>query len=124
MISAHRFVLPGLAVSLALALGACAKREDRVTLGYRDQIIHIGNLGEPNDLDPAYPDSQQTANIVMALFEGLAHSFIAARNQGERPRDRPPTPTYASPTRSITRDARGHSVPARSCAPLGSGGIP
>jgi oligopeptide transport system substrate-binding protein len=72
MISAHRFVLPGLAVSLALALGACAKREDRVTLGYRDQIIHIGNLGEPNDLDPAYPDSQQTANIVMALFEGLA----------------------------------------------------
>lgn len=68
----RRFALSGLAVLLTFGLDACAKRESRVTLGYRDQVIHLGNLGEPNDLDPAYPDSQQTGNIVMALFEGLA----------------------------------------------------
>ena len=72
MNSLRRFACFSLAAALSLALGACAKRESRVALGYRDQIIHIGNLGEPNDLDPQYPDSQQTANIIMALFEGLA----------------------------------------------------
>lgn len=72
MTSFRRLFPFALAAALSLGLGACAKRETRVALGYRDQIIHIGNLGEPNDLDPAYPDSQQTGNIIMGLFEGLA----------------------------------------------------
>ncbi|MCC6414855.1 MAG: peptide ABC transporter substrate-binding protein [Opitutaceae bacterium] len=56
---------------LVLALAACQKRETPVTAANRAQILLLGNLSEPNDLDPAYPDSQQTANIVIALMEGL-----------------------------------------------------
>lgn len=59
------FVLP-------LFLGACTKRESNVVAGNRDQILHLGNLSEPNDLDPHITDSQQTFNLVMAFFEGLA----------------------------------------------------
>jgi len=39
--------------------------------GNRTQTIHIGNLGEPNDLDPHIADSTQTSAIIQALFEGL-----------------------------------------------------
>ena len=56
---------------VALLFGACAKRETRVEAGNRTQSIHIGNLGEPNDLDPHIPDSQNTGNIIQAFFEGL-----------------------------------------------------
>ena len=34
-----------------LAAGCAKKRETAVEAGNRDQIIHIGNLIEPNDLD-------------------------------------------------------------------------
>lgn len=57
---------------VALFLGACSKRETKVEAGNRTQTLHLGNLSEPNDLDPHIPDSQNTFNIVMALFEGLA----------------------------------------------------
>jgi len=60
------------AALLAASFSACAKRETAVDSGNRAQIIHIGNLGEPNDLDPQVVDSQQTFNIVQAFFEGLA----------------------------------------------------
>lgn len=52
-------------------LAACQKREAPVAEANRTQTLLVGNLSEPNDLDPAYPDSQQTANIVIALMEGL-----------------------------------------------------
>ena len=54
-----------------LSLTACGKRETKVDAGNRTQSIHIGNLGEPNDLDPHIPDSQNSAAVVMAFFEGL-----------------------------------------------------
>lgn len=60
-----------LAAGLLLGLAACHKRATPVADGNRTQTLLIGNLSEPNDLDPAYPDSQQTANIVIALMEGL-----------------------------------------------------
>lgn len=60
-----------LAASLALPTG-CARRETAVASGNRDQVLHIGNLVEPNDLDPQVADSQQTNNVCMAFFEGLA----------------------------------------------------
>ncbi len=56
---------------IALLFGACSKRETRVEAGNRTQSIHLGNLGEPNDLDPHIPDSQNTGNIIQAFFEGL-----------------------------------------------------
>lgn len=54
-----------------LSLNACKPRETPVAAANRSQTLLFGNLSEPNDLDPAYPDSQQTFNIVMALMEGL-----------------------------------------------------
>ncbi|MEZ5415538.1 MAG: peptide ABC transporter substrate-binding protein [Opitutaceae bacterium] len=65
-----RIVSALVAVGL-LTLTACQKREAPVAEGNRTQTLLFGNLSEPNDLDPAYPDSQQTFNIVLALMEGL-----------------------------------------------------
>ncbi len=69
-------LLPSLLIFTLLAAGVvttgCAKRRSAVERGNRNQVIHIGNLGEPNDLDPQIADSQQTMNICMAFFEGLA----------------------------------------------------
>lgn len=62
---------PLFAALVLLAPSACQKRATPVAEGNRTQTLLIGNLSEPNDLDPAYPDSQQTANIVEALMEGL-----------------------------------------------------
>ncbi|MFO1452215.1 MAG: peptide ABC transporter substrate-binding protein [Opitutaceae bacterium] len=55
-----------------LFFGGCKPRETAVQAGVRTQTLHLGNLSEPNDLDPQTVDSQQTFNIVMGLFEGLA----------------------------------------------------
>jgi oligopeptide transport system substrate-binding protein len=58
-------------LTVALLVGACSKRETKVAAGNRDQVLHLGNLTEPNDLDPQIADSQQTFNIIQAFFEGL-----------------------------------------------------
>ena len=57
---------------VALALGACRPRENRVESGDRTQTLHLGNLAEPIDLDPAMATDNITNNIVMSLMEGLA----------------------------------------------------
>lgn len=66
-----RIVSALFAIGLLFGLAACQKRETPVTAANRTQTLLFGNLSEPNDLDPAYPDSQQTFNIVIALMEGL-----------------------------------------------------
>ncbi len=68
----RRFVAAFAAAILALLPAGCSKRETPVEFGNRTQTLQLGNLSEPNDLDPAFPDSQQTFNIVAALMEGLA----------------------------------------------------
>lgn len=59
------------AVAALLTLTSCSRRETAVEAGNREQIIHIGNLSEPADLDPQVINSQQDAVIAQALFEGL-----------------------------------------------------
>lgn len=54
-----------------LASSGCGRRGSQVEAGAREQVIHIGNLAEPTDLDPHVISSQQDHNIVGALFEGL-----------------------------------------------------
>ena len=61
-----------MAVLFLLAFAGCARRESRVASGDRNQILHLGNLSEPSDLDPATVDSVETSHIVMGLMEGLA----------------------------------------------------
>ena len=72
MPSLLRYAPALLALAPLLFLGACTKRDSNVVSGNRDQILHLGNLSEPNDLDPHITDTQQTFNLVMAFFEGLA----------------------------------------------------
>lgn len=55
-----------------LLFSGCGPRESAVDAGNRTQTLLVGNLTEPNDLDPQIADSQQTFNLVMALMEGLA----------------------------------------------------
>lgn len=57
-------------LALLLATG-CGQRGSAVQAGNRDQVLHIGNLTEPTDLDPHVFSSRQNANIGLALFEGL-----------------------------------------------------
>jgi oligopeptide transport system substrate-binding protein len=54
-----------------LAAAPFAAGETRVEQGIREQVLHLGNLSEPRDLDPQITASVQDFNIVMALYEGL-----------------------------------------------------
>jgi oligopeptide transport system substrate-binding protein len=73
MPSLRRLLLPTVVGALALAFPGCKKTETTaVATGNREQVIHIGNLAEPVDLDPHATTVQQDFNILQALFEGLA----------------------------------------------------
>lgn len=61
---------------MALAAGAlfaagCGKRETQVQVATREQIMLVGNGGEPQDLDPHIITGVPENNIVSTLFEGL-----------------------------------------------------
>ena len=47
------------------------RRESPVAAGIRDQVLHLGNGAEPQDLDPQIIAAYTDYNIVIALFEGL-----------------------------------------------------
>ncbi len=73
MASLRLLACSGLAAALiAVGLTGCRPHETPVEAGYRTQTLLLGNLGEPNDLDPAYPDTVETEQIIMGLMEGLA----------------------------------------------------
>lgn len=74
-------VLPVLAV-----LCGCGRRETRVQIGDREQILHLGNSSEPKDLDPHIVTGVTENNILMALLEGLV---------SEDPHDLQPVPGTA-----------------------------
>jgi oligopeptide transport system substrate-binding protein len=62
----------GAVVLAVLTLGAgCQRRETAVQIGNREKILQVGNGSEPADLDPQTITSQQDANIVLSLEEGL-----------------------------------------------------
>jgi len=56
-----------------LLLTGCGSRETAVASGNRDQVLHIGNLSEPSDLDPQTVSSLQDFQIIVGLFEGLTN---------------------------------------------------
>src|SRR5438067_1155293 len=49
----------------------CGKRHTLIEAGDRDQILHIGNGTEPQDLDPGIVTGVQEFHIMMSLLEGL-----------------------------------------------------
>ncbi len=64
----------------------CPNRQSPVQRGIRDQILHVGNFSEPEDLDPHIVTGNVEFNIVMALVEGLV---------GQDPKDLSPVPGAA-----------------------------
>jgi len=54
-----------------LILAGCGRRETRVQIGNREQILHLGNLSEPKDLDPHVVTGISAYNVIAALLEGL-----------------------------------------------------
>lgn len=79
------------ALALALltltGLTGCMRRETPVDIGIRDQILHLGNLSEPKDLDPHLVTGVSEHNVISALLEGLV---------GEDPRTLAPVPAMAT----------------------------
>jgi oligopeptide transport system substrate-binding protein len=51
--------------------GGCSKPESRVSIGNREQILHVGNRAEPDSIDPALWTSTYEWHITAALFEPL-----------------------------------------------------
>jgi oligopeptide transport system substrate-binding protein len=64
-------LLCALAAGLLLSSPSAVHAATAVETGNRDQILHLGNLSEPTDLDPQIITVQTDFNIVQALFEGL-----------------------------------------------------
>lgn len=58
-------------LSILLILTGCNKRETTVDIGNREQVLHLGNLSEPKDLDPHVVTSVSAFNVISALLEGL-----------------------------------------------------
>lgn len=54
-----------------LLLAGCGHRETPVEIGNREQILHLGNLSEPKDLDPHVVTGLSAYNVIAALLEGL-----------------------------------------------------
>jgi oligopeptide transport system substrate-binding protein len=61
----------GLFLILASSLVGCGRRETRVEVGNREQILYLGNGADPQELDPYLVTGVPEHRILMALFEGL-----------------------------------------------------
>jgi oligopeptide transport system substrate-binding protein len=67
---ARRTLISALAVLCLLVVG-CARREAPVEAGVRTGTLLVGNLAEPQDLDPHTATIYTDQNIITVLFEGL-----------------------------------------------------
>jgi oligopeptide transport system substrate-binding protein len=92
--------------SLLIGSFGCGKRETRVATGIRDQILHLGNGAEPEDLDPQITTGVQEDNIIRALIEGLV---------SEDPKDLHPVPGMAE-SWDISPDGRVYTFHIRTNA--------
>ncbi len=72
MIRSNHFLSAVAALTcLSWLVTGCGKPESRVDVGNREQILHIGNKAEPQELDPHIVEGTGEHHIIMALFEGL-----------------------------------------------------
>jgi oligopeptide transport system substrate-binding protein len=56
---------------LCLLVASCARRESPAAAGVRTGTLLVGNLAEPQELDPQLIAAYTDQNIAVALFEGL-----------------------------------------------------
>jgi ABC-type oligopeptide transport system, periplasmic component len=83
---ACRFSFLLVLAALLFPLTSCSRRETRVEIGIREQILHVGNGTDPQDLDPHITTGEPEHKVMMALFEGLVT---------ENPGDLKPNPGVA-----------------------------
>jgi oligopeptide transport system substrate-binding protein len=55
----------------AAAVCGCGRRETRVERGDREQVLHLNNGSEPQNLDPHVVTGVPEHHVIMALLEGL-----------------------------------------------------
>lgn len=68
----HKIVKPLLTALLVLLASACTfNYESNVESGNRDQILHVGNGDEPQELDPHVTTGIPEFHVQHTLFEGL-----------------------------------------------------
>src|SRR5690606_18108985 len=60
-----------LMLATAVVSSCSSERKTPVDIGNELQILHIGNGGEPSDIDPHGNSGQPDSQIKRALFEGL-----------------------------------------------------
>ena len=60
-----------LVLFLSAVLCGCGRRETRVEHGNREQILHLNNGNEPQNLDPHVVTGVPEHHLIMALLEGL-----------------------------------------------------
>jgi oligopeptide transport system substrate-binding protein len=103
-----------------LLVSACKRPESRVAVGDRTQILHLGNLAEPTDLDPQLITQITDAQIVLGLMEGLtamdprdAHPVPAVAERWENSADKL---TWTFHLRADARWSNGEAVTARDFA--------
>jgi len=61
----------GLFLFLVLSLAGCSRRETRVEIADREQVLLKGNGTEPQELDPYLVTGVPEDQILLSLFEGL-----------------------------------------------------
>lgn len=69
-----RRLLPAICLlssGLCLLVSGCARRETAAAEGIRTGTLLVGNLAEPQELDPQLISAYTDQNIAVALFEGL-----------------------------------------------------
>ena len=78
-----------LVICCLLLLAGCAKRETPVDIGNREQILHLGNLSEPRDLDPhvvtgvsAFISPRGKVEQILGVGEeGILEASLAGRQE-------------------------------------------
>ncbi|MEX2352723.1 MAG: ABC transporter substrate-binding protein, partial [Gammaproteobacteria bacterium] len=82
----HILRLSGI-IGFLLAISACSSGTDsNVVSGSQNQVLHLGNGTEPQDLDPHIVTGVTEHNIISALLEGLV---------AKHPQDLTPVPAVA-----------------------------
>lgn len=66
----HR-IFPLIISAVLIFSASCARHENSVESGTRDQVLHLGNKDEPDDLDPHTVNGASTSSLLSSLFEGL-----------------------------------------------------
>lgn len=101
-----------LLVLLALAVfSGCGKRETRVDVAIREQILLYGNKSEPQDLDPHVVQGTGEHTIISALLEGLV---------AEDPKTLDPVPGLAE-SWEISPDGKVYTFHIRAAAKWSNG---